>query len=307
MDKELLYRFFRNEVSQEEAFAVQEWMESSEEAREAFFAERRLFDTLILGVEPAEKGHLLSLRLLARYAIQAADVLLIAVAGAWIWSVVAPRPDVSDNVITVAEGQRAQLILSDGTLVWLNAGSTMRYPASFGSDRRTVRLDGEGYFEVSRNEKVPFVVETSKADVEVLGTKFNIEAYASGTRFETALIEGCVRVRSVNGENSVVLNPHQKAVLTEQGFKVTEFSDLNPYLWRNGIIYFRDASFDEIIGKLAQYFNVEIIIRNEELLKRNYTGKFRQVDGLDYALEVLQRDVSFTVQHDEENRRLTIE
>ena len=159
----------------------------------------------------------------------------------------------------------------------------------------------------SRNEKVPFVVETSKADVEVLGTKFNIEAYASGTRFETALIEGCVRVRSVNGENSVVLDPHQKAVLTEQGFKVTEFSDLNPYLWRNGIIYFRDASFDEIIGKLAQYFNVEIIIRNEELLKRNYTGKFRQVDGLDYALEVLQRDVSFTVQHDEENRRLTIE
>ena len=269
MDKELLYRFFRNEVSQEEAFAVQEWMESSEEAREAFFAERRLFDTLILGVEPAEKGHLLSLRLLARYAIQAAAVLLIAVAGAWIWSVVAPRPDVSDNVITVAEGQRAQLILSDGTLVWLNAGSTMRYPASFGSDRRTVRLDGEGYFEVSRNEKVPFVVETSKADVEVLGTKFNIEAYASGTRFETALIEGCVRVRSVNGENSVVLNPHQKAVLTEQGFKVTEFSDLNPYLWRNGIIYFRDASFDEIIGKLAQYFNVEIIIRNEEVLKRN--------------------------------------
>ena len=303
MDKELLYRFFRNEVSQEEAFAVQELMESSEEAREAFFAERRLFDTLILGVEPAEKGHLLSLRLLARYAIQAAAVLLIAVAGAWIWSVVTPRPDVSDNVITVAEGQRAQLILSDGTLVWLNAGSTMRYPASFGSDRRTVRLDGEGYFEVSRNEKVPFVVETSKADVEVLGTKFNIEAYASGT----ALIEGCVRVRSVNGENSVVLDPHQKAVLTEQGFKVTEFSDLNPYLWRNGIIYFRDASFDEIIGKLAQYFNVEIIIRNEELLKRSYTGKFRQVDGLDYALKVLQRDVSFTVQHDEENRRLTIE
>ena len=112
MDKELLYRFFRNEVSQEEAFAVQEWMESSEEARETFFAERRLFDTLILGVEPVEKGRLFSLRLLARYAMQAAAVLLIAVAGAWIWNAVAPRPDVPDNVITVAEGQRAQLTLS---------------------------------------------------------------------------------------------------------------------------------------------------------------------------------------------------
>lgn len=70
---------------------------------------------------------------------------------------------------------------------------------------------------------------------------------------------------------------------------------------------FPDASFGEIIGKLAQYFNVEIVIRNGELLKRNYTGKFRQVDGLVNALEVLQRDVSFTVQRDEENRRLTIE
>lgn len=307
MDKELLYRFFKNEVSQEEAFAVQEWMESSDEAREAFFAERRLFDALILGIEPAEKGRLLSLRLLVRYAAQAAAVLLIAVAGGWIWSAVAPRSDVPDNVITVAEGQRAQLTLSDGTQVWLNSGSTMRYPASFGSNRRTVRLDGEGYFEVSRNEEVPFVVETSKADVEVLGTKFNIEAYASGPRFETALIEGSVRVRSTGGESSVVLDPHQKAVLTERGFEVIEFSDMNPYLWRNGIIYFRDASFGEIIGKLAQYFNVEILIRNGELLKRNYTGKFRQVDGLDYALKVLQRDVSFVVRHDEENRRLTIE
>lgn len=307
MDKELLYRFFKNEVSQQEAFEVQGWMESSDEAREEFFAVRRLFDTLILGVETAEKGRSRPLRLWARYVAQAAAVVLIAVGGAWVWSLVAPRPDVQDNVLTVAEGQRARLILSDGTLVWLNSGSTMRYPASFGSDRRKVRLDGEGYFEVSRNEKAPFVVETSRADIEVLGTKFNVEAYASGLRFETALIEGSVCVRSVDGEESVMLKPHQKAVLTEHGIEVVGFSDLNPYLWRDGIIYFRDASFGEIVGRLGQYFNVGIVVCNEELLKRKYTGKFRQIDGLDYALEVLQRDVSFTVQRDTENRRLTIE
>lgn len=127
------------------------------------------------------------------------------------------RSGALDNIITVAEGQRAQLTLSDGTRVWLNSGSTMRYPASFGSDRRTVQLDGEGYFEVSRNEEVPFVVETSKADVEVLGTKFNIEAYASGYRFETALIEGSVHVRSASGD-SVVLDPHQKSRSDRTGF-----------------------------------------------------------------------------------------
>jgi len=307
MEKELLYRFFKNEVSQQEAFAVQEWVESSKEARETFFAERRLFDMLILGEKTAEKERSQPLRLWVRCVRQAAAVLLIAAAGAWLWHIAAPRPDAPDNIVTVAEGQRAQLTLSDGTRVWLNSGSTMHYPASFGSDRRTVRLDGEGYFEVARNEQAPFVVETSKADVEVLGTKFNVEAYASGPRFETALIEGSVRVRSAGGGNSVVLAPHQKAVLTERGFEVRAFSDLNPYLWRSGIIYFRNASFGEIVGKLAQYYDVEIVVRNRELLKRNYTGKFCQIDGLNYALEVLQRDVDFTVQRDEENRRLTIE
>ena len=112
MDKELLYRFFKNEVSQEEAFAIQEWMESSDETRKAFFTERRLFDTLILSEKTTKKGRSQSLRLWARYAARAAAVLLIAVAGAWMWSTVAPRSGALDNIITVAEGQRFQFYLS---------------------------------------------------------------------------------------------------------------------------------------------------------------------------------------------------
>lgn len=307
MDKELLYRFFRNEASQEEAFTVQEWAESSPEAKEEFISERQLFDALTLLPELHAARQAPPMRRWVRRAMQAAAVLLAGVAGAWLWQTAGLRFADSDNVITVDEGQRARLTLSDGTEVWLNSGSTLRYPTAFGGRRRAVELDGEGYFEVAHNARKPFVVQTSKADVEVLGTKFNIDAYASGSNFEAALFEGSIRLYEPDGDADVVLRPDQKASLTDDGFRVEPLGDRNVYLWRDGIICFRDASFGEIMEKFEKYFGVEIIVNNPQLRERNYTGKFRQIDGLDYALEVLNRDASFMVVHDKEHRRVIVE
>lgn len=307
MDKELLYRFFRNETSREEAFAVQEWAESSPEANEEFFSERQFFDALTLLPELHVAKQVSPMRRWMRRAMQAAAILLAGITGAWLWHTAESRFTDSDNVITVAEGQRARLTLSDGTEVWLNSGSTLRYPTAFGNRQRTVELDGEGYFEVAHNERKPFVVQTLKADVEVLGTKFNLDAYASESRFEAALFEGAIRLYETDGNANVVLRPDQKALLTDNGFHIEPLGDRNVYLWRDGIIYFRDASFGEIMEKFEKYFGVEIVVNNPQLRERNYTGKFRQIDGLDYALEVLNRDASFTVFHDKEHRRITIE
>ena len=99
------------------------------------------------------------------------------------------------QTITVPAGQRVNLDLPDGSNVWLNAGTTMQYPVSFMTDKREVILDGEAYFEVAHNEKSPFVVHTSTLDVEVLGTKFNVEAYSARKIFETSLMEGRVKVK----------------------------------------------------------------------------------------------------------------
>lgn len=241
-------------------------------------------------------------------AVRVAAVVLIAAAGAGLWQLADTGLRTPDNIITVAEGQRAQITLSDGTTVWLNSGTTLSYPTAFGRRRRTVELDGEGYFEVTRNERAPFVVRTSKADVEVLGTKFNVDAYTSTDRFETALFEGSVRLHAPGdaAEHAVTLQPDQKALLSGGKFRIVALGDRNAYLWRDGIIYFRDASFDMIMERLSTYFGVEIVVENPQLAKRSYTGKFRQIDGLDYALSVLNREVAFTVVHDKERRRVVI-
>ena len=112
------------------------------------------------------------------------------------------------NTIKVPAGQRANLTLPDGTNVWLNARSEMRYPAVFTGNKREITLDGEAYFEVTHNEDKPFVVQTNKCNVEVLGTKFNVEAYSDSEDFCTSLMEGSVRVSDKgNPSESLVLAP----------------------------------------------------------------------------------------------------
>ena len=311
MNRETLFRFFRNETSREENFAVQDWAESSDEARRTLLAERRLFDALILqpdlpldAREPVRRPRP-ALRVVRR-ALRIAAVVALA-AGAGYLLPHGDRRPAGFHTVTVEAGQRARIALADGSTVCLNAGTTLRYPTDFGPGGRTVELDGEGYFEVARDERSPFVVRTSRADIEVLGTRFNVEAYASEEHFTTALFEGSVRLSTPDGAHVARLAPDQKAELTDRGFRLTELDDYNPYLWRDGIIYFNDASFDEIMEKFSRYFDVEIIVRNKRVAERKYTGKFRQLDGLDYALRVLDRDASFRVVADREHRRIVIE
>ena len=117
------------------------------------------------------------------------------------------------NTITVPAGQRANLTLADGTNVWLNARSEMRYPAVFTGNKREITLDGEAYFEVTHNEDKPFVVQTNKCNVEVLGTKFNVEAYSDSEDFCTSLMEGSVRVSDKrNPSETLVLAPNQQVL-----------------------------------------------------------------------------------------------
>lgn len=311
MKRETLFRFFRNETSTEENFAIQEWAEASDEAYRTLLAERRLFDAINLhpapadAAEPARPRPVSMLRRIAG-GVRIAALVALAVGAGYLLARHAAQPT-GWHTVSVGAGQQARIALADGSTVCLNAGTTLRYPTAFGADRRTVELDGEGYFEVARNERAPFIVHTAKADIEVLGTRFNVEAYSSEELFSTALFEGSVRLSTPDGAHAVRLAPDQKAELIGRSFRLTPLDDYNPYLWRDGIIYFNNASFDEIMQKFSRYFDVEIVVRNKRVAERKYTGKFRQLDGLDYALQVLDRDASFQVVTDREHRRITIE
>jgi ferric-dicitrate binding protein FerR (iron transport regulator) len=169
-------------------------------------------------------------------------------------------------------------------------------------------LDGEAYFEVAPNKKKPFLVKTDKYHVEVLGTKFNIEAYKDKNTFATTLMEGKVRINSANcTKDFLILKPDTKAVYEDGNLAVHYVDDYNPYRWREGLICFKNISFSQIMEDFEKYYGVKIHILNEQVNKYNYTGKFRQTDGIDYALRVLQKDIVFSYNRNDEKQEIIIE
>lgn len=217
MDKDLLYRFFEGHASLEDMKVVKEWAGASEENAGLLRRERKLFNAMILAGH-SRRTDIQRMRNRRNYFIREflkiASVIVITVSVTVVLFSIGKDNGgmyLAMQTITVPAGQRVNLDLPDGSNVWLNAGTTMQYPVSFMTDKREVILDGEAYFEVAHNEKSPFVVHTSTLDVEVLGTKFNVEAYSARKIFETSLMEGRVKVKLPHDEkNSVILAPQSE-------------------------------------------------------------------------------------------------
>lgn len=308
MDKDILYRFFEGHATVDEMKSVKEWTEASEENNRLFRRERKLFNAMVLVGHSKESGiptKEIKKNYFIREFLKIASIIIITVGvTAALFSIDEDKDDVNIamQTITVPAGQRVNLDLPDGTNVWLNAGTKMQYPVSFMQGKREVILDGEAYFEVAHNEKSPFVVHTHALDVEVLGTKFNVEAYSKRKVFETSLIQGKVRVKSPDNEKvSVTLHPNYKTTLKSGKLVVSKIDDYNVYRWKEGLYCFKNKPFAEIMQDLERYYDLNIQLDKQGIAKVALTGKFRISDGLDYALRVLQNDVAFSYRRDKDN------
>ncbi len=205
------------------------------------------------------------------------------------------NPSVKTNIITVPAGQRVDLRLSDGSLVSLNAKSTIEYPATFSTDTREVRIEGEAYFDVAHNSKTPFVVHTQEFDIEVLGTKFNVEAYPNSDKFYTSLLEGAVKVTRKDGKGqSVKLIPNQEVYLKEGQLVKASITEHDQFRWKEGLISFRNIHFKDLMKRLEKYYDVRIVVSNNTLDNYVCSGKLRIADGLDNALNILQKDAKYS-------------
>ena len=218
MNKEVLYKFFEGTATLTEEQSVRQWLEVSPENKKEFLRERKIFDAMLL--TPYEEKTSRSFRLFTRYAGKvlkaAALVGITLLLSTLYWTRKESRELQALQSITVPTGQRVNLTLPDGTSVWLNARTTLQYPLSFARNHRKVILNGEAYFEVTKNPKRPFVVETSRYNIEVLGTTFNVEAYAGVEEFETSLMRGKVRINNQSRpEETIVLQPKTKAFLRD--------------------------------------------------------------------------------------------
>lgn len=304
MNRDLLYRFFEGKTSIDEERSIRSWLTESVENKKIFLEERRTYDALLFtsrDVGNKQKRFFAFTPWMISTA--AAVALLLIVSGLYLINN-NHYPELY-NTILVPPGQRINLILADNSNVWLNANTTLRYPTQFSKKNRTVYLDGEAYFEVSKNEKRPFIVKTGLGDVQVTGTAFNVEASSKHNIFETSLFTGSVDIYR-NEAKLASLNPNQKSTLENNMVLVSKITDTDEYLWRKGLIAFNNKKLDEIILSLEKYFDVDIHIDSKSLPQHTYTGKFRQSDGVDYALRVLQRSIHFTYIRDENTGKINI-
>lgn len=211
------------------------------------------------------------------------------------------------NTLYTPAGQRACLVLQDGTEVWLNAKSKLIYPAQFTGKERRVKVEGEAFFNVAKDSVKPFIVSALDVDMKVLGTQFNVYCYPDAGYVETSLVEGSVRVFfSGKEKEGVWLKPDQQ-VTAANGKMVVKPIRLNDhFLWRDGVYAFEDEPLINILKKLELYYDVKIIVEDTSLFKETYTGKFRQRDSLDDIFKILQQIRSFKIRKNVDNNIITL-
>lgn len=308
MNRELLHKYFAGNATPEEEKVIMNWTDTSPANYQFYLKERKYWDALLVHTDlmKVSKPSLQKRNVnFWMFSTIAATIALLFVLS---WQFVSEEsPEKKWQSVWVPPGQRAQVTLDDGTTVWLNSRSTLTFPSSFDADQREVKLDGEGFFDVEKEEQRPFIVKTEKYTIEVLGTSFNVLAYKDHELFETALLSGSIRIGTPERNTSVItLKPEQKVFETGGKLQVAQINNFDHFRWREGLICLDDERFEDLINKFSLYFDIKITIMNPRLPDYRCTGKFRQSDGVDYALKVLQAELNFSYERNTELNEITI-
>lgn len=194
------------------------------------------------------------------------------------------------NKLTTPVGGEYSLVLSDGTKVFLNADSELKYPVEFSDGKRIVDLKGEAYFEVHKDSLRPFIVRMNGAEVTVLGTSFNVNTYGDDGQIYTTLVNGSVRVASMKNKQEEILKPGMQSVMNVQsGLLTVRKVDVEPYVaWREGRFVFRAMTLDLIMRQLQRWYDFEVFYQNSELKDYEFRGVIKRDMDLDKVLSVIK-------------------
>lgn len=207
------------------------------------------------------------------------------------------------NTISTPKGRQFRLLLPDGTQVWLNAASAIKYPTTFSGKERHVILEGEAYFEVAKNSAQPFKVTVDNTtEVEVLGTSFNINSYKNESAIRTTLLNGAVRVSAY--QQTQTLQPGQQGVIKEQQLKILHHVDLDKVMaWKNGLFDFDDATLEEVMHQLERWYDIEVTYAKGVPAIR-FGGEINKQNTLQDVLHILEKsNVHFRL---EQGRKLVV-
>ena len=307
MNTDLLQRYVAGDVSEEEALEVAKWISENGEHLKEYRAARKLQDVLLWRNEAEnvlykESTRRVSLKAWTVRLLCVASIVLVVFSLTYWWTRREIRQySAPQQSIHTPNGQRAELILADGTRVWLNSNTTLRYNDFTSANIREVELNGEGYFSVAKNADKPFIVKTNRYHIKVLGTEFNVSAYASTSVWSASLVRGKIDIDAIDGSRLMELEPNTEAYLEngslmKRGINSAE----SAFKWRRGQISFDNQSMQNIIRKLENCYDVRIVVRNKHILQGRYTGTFAVRDGVSHILDVLStyEHFSYTLEKD---------
>lgn len=311
-------RVLSGTASEEELRSMNRWMaESDDHAQEVRDADslslllqaHRISQTqkdlswtriqMRLAQENAQQEHARVVRLYSIIRYAAACLLLLVIGGTLLYhyGVFSSAPEMF--VCQAPANGNCQLVLGDGTQVWLRQGATLRYPETFEGKNRLVELSGEGYFEVTHDQQHPFIVDGKVMTVRVLGTKFNFKALKSGEASEVSLIEGSVGVKGDKHADMTVLMPGQRATLDPATglLTVSETDARLAAVWHDGMIPFSNANLEEIARTLGDVYGVKVSLAGHYNRHHTYSGCIQYKELIDDALRLLQHSLPVSFRH----------
>lgn len=305
-------KYLQGEATEEELNDINNWIKSSgenarslflleesyqsgkrnalAEERETKLAEKRLFNRL--AQERLPQRRIGKMRNLLKYAA-ALTILLLVGGGVGYW---AYHLIPSQEMRTIqARDEVQQVTLPDGSKVWLNRSTTLTYPAQFPKNERCVHMDGEAYFEVTKNEQKPFIVASEAMQVRVLGTTFNFKSSQTCQLVEASLIEGEIEVRGNRNEGMVILSPGQRAELNRANGRllVKQVNTKLDATWYNGLIPFEKADIFTIAQTLEQFYPITIVFSADFKSDKTYSGALKKRGTIDSVLKSLNHAIPF--------------
>lgn len=227
----------------------------------------------IRAIKKSDKVFLLNNR---NWMLAASLLLAAGLTGFFFWS----SETITTRQYAAKPGEHTKITLSDGTQIWLNAGSLLKYPSKFNGDTREVYLTGEAFFDVTKDKKHPFIIHTDKMDTKVLGTSFNVQAYPGQATQEVSVLTGRVNVKSTVTDENVYVTPGQKAVFKSKNSSLHAFSNIpmnSISLWRKNIIVFEDTPLPEVIATINRNYNIAISVENKNLNNLRISAYFKEL------------------------------
>ncbi len=299
MDREKLHKYALNQLTERvDIEEILSWINASEENKKEFLTLKNIWAMThfanyddISGVQPKKNA---KLRVLSRNSfIKYAAIFILAflVGSLSVYYIsFKPDPGLTYAEIIVPAGESAEVVLPDNSHVWLNSSSKIVYPTQFNEKLREVKLEGEAYFEVARNEDLPFNVVTPNLTVGVLGTSFNVEAFPKNQSVHVTLVEGKVNLKDINGKILSGLGPGENAAFDLNKKKITISKVDTEYYtsWKEGMLLFENEKLKEIAIRFERWYNLDIQFEEEFLKEIEFTGTILKNKPIDQILDILK-------------------